>query len=368
MSYQVLARKWRPNTFSEVIGQNIVVDTLTNSIKNQKLHHAYLFTGTRGTGKTTLARLMAKAINCEEGLQIEPCQVCSACVGIKAGNFIDLIEIDAASRTKVEDTREILENVRYQPSTGRFKVYIIDEVHMLSNSSFNALLKTLEEPPEYVKFFLATTDPQKLPITVLSRCIQLHLININASQIAKHLQVILKEEKVKYEEEAILQISDAADGSMRDALSLTDQLIAQSDNNIKLETVLQMLGTFSKGKIFKLLTSILQNDQEKSFAILEEMNQQAPNYLAIVKDLSYLIYDLAIALEFSQKANEKHTELLEQSQLEQADLQILYQMTIVATKQIPLAPTNYHGFAMLLLRIHHYLRLKGNQSAVEKKK
>ena len=242
MSYQVLARKWRPQRFSDVVGQQHVLSALENGLREGRLHHAYLFSGTRGVGKTSIARLFAKGLNCETGITADPCGHCANCKAIEEGRFIDLIEIDAASRTKVEDTRELLDNVQYKPTVGRFKVYLIDEVHMLSRHSFNALLKTLEEPPEYVKFLLATTDPQKLPITILSRCMQFHLRALAPSQIRDHLEFILTQEQIPYELPALDKLAKAAQGSIRDSLSLTDQAIAVSNSNITLEIVRQMLG------------------------------------------------------------------------------------------------------------------------------
>ena len=357
MSYQVLARKWRPTTFSEVIGQELAVKTLCNSLDNQRLHHAYLFTGTRGTGKTTLARIFAKAINCDEGIRSKPCQQCNACQSISDGNFIDLIEIDAASRTGIEDTKELLENVRYQPTTGRFKVYIIDEVHMLSNSSFNALLKTLEEPPEHIKFLLATTDPQKLPVTVLSRCIQLHLINIKPAFIAKLLTKILEKEEIQFEPEAATQISHAADGSMRDALSLTDQLIAQTNSNITAKAVSAMLGTFDKGKIESLLELILQNESKQCFDLLEHIDNKAPDYISILKEICSLLHNLALVLEFPKLKTPLSDKILKKSTISHTDIQVLYQMCTISRKQITLAPSMRGGFEMLLLRMLHYLSL-----------
>ena len=242
MSYQVLARKWRPKTFADVVGQQHVLTALANGLRENRLHHAYLFSGTRGVGKTSIARLFAKGLNCVNGVTAEPCGVCEHCKAIEEGNFIDLIEIDAASRTKVEDTRELLDNVQYKPVLGRYKVYLIDEVHMLSRHSFNALLKTLEEPPEYVKFLLATTDPHKLPVTILSRCMQFHLKALEPSQIANHLGYILNQEQIPFESLALDKLANAAQGSLRDSLSLTDQAIAMSNGNVTLNIVNEMLG------------------------------------------------------------------------------------------------------------------------------
>jgi DNA polymerase-3 subunit gamma/tau len=253
MSYQVLARKWRPQRFSELVGQEHVVNALSNALDNNRLHHAYLFTGTRGVGKTTIARIFAKSLNCELGQSANPCGKCDTCIDIEQGRFIDLLEIDAASRTKVEDTRELLDNVQYRPTRGDFKVYLIDEVHMLSKHSFNALLKTLEEPPPHVKFLLATTDPQKLPVTILSRCLQFNLKALSREQIAKQLAYVLEQETIQNDDDALGLIARAAQGSMRDALSLTDQAIAQGDNTVFKETVSNMLGLLDTNHIYKIL-------------------------------------------------------------------------------------------------------------------
>src|SRR5215468_3956002 len=257
MTYQVLARKWRPRTFATLVGQEHVVRALTNALDQRRLHHAYLFTGTRGVGKTTLARILAKAINCETGITATPCGKCAACVEIDAGRFIDLIEVDAATNTRVDEMRQLLDNAIYAPTRGRFKVYVIDEVHMLSNSAFNAMLKTLEEPPEHIKFILATTDPQKIPVTVLSRCLQFNLKQMPAPAIAAHLARILAEEKIPAESQALRLLSRAADGSMRDALSLTDQAIAYSANQVTEEAVRGMLGALDQSYLIRLLDALV---------------------------------------------------------------------------------------------------------------
>ncbi|MGS0727224.1 DNA polymerase III subunit gamma/tau, partial [Shewanella sp. 0m-11] len=260
MSYQVLARKWRPATFEQMVGQSHVLHALTNALTQQRLHHAYLFSGTRGVGKTSLARLFAKGLNCEQGVTATPCGKCSACVEIAEGRFVDLIEVDAASRTKVDDTRELLDNVQYRPSRGRYKVYLIDEVHMLSRSSFNALLKTLEEPPEHVKFLLATTDPQRLPVTVLSRCLQFNLKSLTQDEIATQLKHILTQEQLSFEDAALTLLAKAANGSMRDALSLTDQAIAFGAGQVKLEQVQTMLGSIDEKHVLALLEALAKAD------------------------------------------------------------------------------------------------------------
>ena len=265
MSYQVLARKWRPKSFDELIGQESTVQALSNALDQNRLHHAYLFTGTRGIGKTTLARILAKSLNCEKGTSSKPCLKCNVCKGIDAGRYPDLIELDAASNTQVDNMRDLLENSQYAPSSGPYKIYIIDEVHMLSKSAFNAMLKTLEEPPEHVKFILATTEPNKVPITVLSRCLQFNLRQMSSESIALYLEKILKDEKINFDESAIKIIAKAASGSMRDALSILDQAIAYSEEKIEIEKVNEMLGTLNNEVISKLLTAIAKQDGEKLF-------------------------------------------------------------------------------------------------------
>src|SRR5688572_193952 len=278
VTYTVLARKWRPRRFEELVGQPHVVQALANSLADNRLHHAYLFTGTRGIGKTTLARLFAKALNCETGIVAEPCGVCSACTAIDEGRFVDLLEVDAASRTKVDDTRELLDNVQYAPTRGRFKVYLIDEVHMLSNHSFNALLKTLEEPPPHVKFLLATTDPQKLPVTVLSRCLQFNLKRLATSQIRERLEFILGEEGIAFEPVALELVARAAAGSMRDGLSLLDQLIAFGGGRITEADARAMLGTIDRAHIVRLLERIAHKDAAGVLREVELLDESAPDY------------------------------------------------------------------------------------------
>ena len=278
MSYLVLARKWRPRSFAELVGQEHVVRALTNALDSGRIHHAFLFTGTRGVGKTTIARILAKALNCETGVKAKPCGVCSACREIDEGRFVDLIEVDAASRTKVEDTREMLENVQYAPASGRYKVYLIDEVHMLSGHSFNALLKTLEEPPPHVKFLLATTDPQKLPITVLSRCLQFHLKRLPAALITERMATILAAESVAFEPAALPLLARAADGSLRDALSLLDQALVFGAGKIIEGDVRAMLGTIDRGHVARLIECLAAGDAAALVAVLGALDEQAPDY------------------------------------------------------------------------------------------
>ncbi|MBI5447843.1 MAG: DNA polymerase III subunit gamma/tau, partial [Gammaproteobacteria bacterium] len=294
MTYQVLARKWRPKTFADLIGQDIVVRTLTHALTHQRLHHAYLFTGTRGVGKTTLGRLIAKCMNCEQGISPTPCGQCSICLAIDAGHFVDLIEVDAASRTKVEDTRDLLDNVQYAPAQGRFKIYLIDEVHMLSGHSFNALLKTLEEPPSHVKFLFATTDPDRLPDTVLSRCIQFHLKNMAPDIIAPYLAHILQEEKINFEQTALDRIAYAAEGSMRDALSLLDQAIAFGQGALLEADVKTMLGSLEHDDLMILLEAIAQQDAAQLAQALQQLSLYHCDYAQAAQTLLSLLHHLAL--------------------------------------------------------------------------
>ncbi|MFY9179295.1 MAG: DNA polymerase III subunit gamma/tau, partial [Venatoribacter sp.] len=295
MSYQVLARKWRPRFFDEMVGQEHVLRALINALNKQQLHHAYLFTGTRGVGKTTIARILAKCLNCEQGISARPCGECSACKEIAEGRFVDLIEVDAASRTKVEDTRELLDNVQYAPTRGRFKVYLIDEVHMLSSHSFNALLKTLEEPPAHVKFLLATTDPQKLPITVLSRCLQFNLKNMAPQQVVEHLTNVLNTENIPFEDSALWQLGRAAQGSMRDALSLTDQAIAYGEGQVMEAQVNTMLGTMDRGRLFKLAELMAKADASELLNLIKQMAEQAVDYDEALQGLLSIWHRTALA-------------------------------------------------------------------------
>ncbi len=355
MGYQVLARKWRPKSFAEMVGQQHVVLTLSNALKQNRLHHAYLFTGTRGTGKTTVARIIAKCLNCETGITHEPCEQCSACTEINAGRFIDLIEVDAASRTKVEETRELLDNVQYAPTKGRFKVYLIDEVHMLSTHSFNALLKTLEEPPPHVKFLLATTDPQKLPMTVLSRCLQFHLKNLTIEQIAQQLATVLEKEELPFEAPALQQLGRAADGSMRDALSLLDQAIAHGDGRVSVDTVRAMLGTIAPTHLYGIIEALIQSDAQAIYDQTQSLSEHGVDFAQVLQELLGLLHQIALlhALPNTHSSlfedNEKPRELAKQLSAEQ--LQLYYQIAILGRRDLPMAPTPRSGFEMILLRM-----------------
>ncbi|MFT5887233.1 MAG: DNA polymerase-3 subunit gamma/tau [Zhongshania sp.] len=355
MSYQVLARKWRPKTFREMAGQNHVLKALINALDHDRLHHAYLFTGTRGVGKTTIARILAKCLNCEAGVSSEPCGQCNACVAINEGRFVDLLEVDAASRTKVEDTREILDNVQYTPSQGRYKVYLIDEVHMLSSSSFNALLKTLEEPPAHVKFLLATTDPQKLPATILSRCLQFNLKNLSAERIVEYLKTILEKEMVSYEEPSLWLLGRAADGSMRDALSLTDQAIAFGSGRLGEQDVRQMLGTIDHGSVYRLIEALTASDGAALLAIVADLAEMGADFAGVVSELLVVLHRLAIAqtvaegLDNSLGDRQRILELA--ANLAAEDVQFYYQMALSGRRDLGLAPDPRAGLEMLLLRM-----------------
>lgn len=355
MGYQVLARKWRPNRFGELVGQEHVVTAISNALDNDRLHHAYLFTGTRGVGKTTIARIFSKSLNCETGLSSKPCGQCSTCKEIENGNFIDLLEIDAASRTKVEDTRELLDNVQYKPSRGRYKVYLIDEVHMLSKHSFNALLKTLEEPPPHVKFLLATTDPQKLPVTILSRCLQFNLKALSRTQISQQLDFILGEENIQSEKEALSQLARAAQGSMRDALSLTDQAIAQGNGVVGLQIVTDMLGLMDKNQVLKLVHAVVQKDSNKVMQQVELMSEKAPDFALVLSEIMSLLHQIALT-QFVPDACKLETisaraifKLANSIPAEQ--IQLLYQIALSGKKDLPHAADPRTGLEMTLLRM-----------------
>ena len=355
MSYQVLARKWRPRKFSEMAGQEHVLRALVNALDNDRLHHAYLFTGTRGVGKTSIARLFAKALNCQEGVSSVPCGVCSACKEIAEGRFVDLIEVDAASRTKVEDTRELLENVQYAPSHGRYKVYLIDEVHMLSSSSFNALLKTLEEPPPHVKFLLATTDPQKLPITVLSRCLQFNLKNLSPQRIVEHLNFVLTEEQISFDEPALWLLARSADGSMRDALSLTDQAIAFGSGNVNEGDVRTMLGTIDQQLVYQILIGLAQRNAADVIQSVQTLSEFSPDYGSVLADLVSLLHRVALAQVLPNAIDNSLGDQQQVMQLAQfltpEDVQLFYQIGLMGRKDLPYAPDLREGLEMVLLRM-----------------
>ena len=355
MSYQVLARKYRPTVFAEVAGQSHVLKSLINALDNQRLHHAYLLTGTRGVGKTTLARILARCLNCEEGISSKPCGQCGACKEISEGRFIDLIEVDAASRTKVEDTRELLENVQYLPTRGRYKVYLIDEVHMLSTHSFNALLKTLEEPPEHVKFLLATTDPQKLPITVLSRCLQFNLKNLAPARIAEYISEILVKENVQTESDALWQIAMAASGSMRDALTLTDQAISYCEGSVLTEGVTQMLGVPPQQQIVKLLEAMASRDVGQVVELVQTIGEQTPDYHHTLDALLSMLHRVALA-QVAPDAVDNSVGDLEKVQelaglLTAEDVQLYYQIGTKGREDLKLAVEMRSAFEMVLLRM-----------------
>jgi DNA polymerase III subunit gamma/tau len=356
MSYIVLARKWRPKRFAEMVGQEHVLRALTNSLDSGKIHHAFLFTGTRGVGKTTIARILAKSLNCERGVSSNPCGVCAACREIDEGRFVDLIEVDAASRTKVDDTRELLDNVQYAPSCGRYKVYLIDEVHMLSNHSFNALLKTLEEPPPHVKFLLATTDPQKLPVTVLSRCLQFSLKRLSSSLIAERMKVIATAEKLDFEPAAFAHLARAADGSMRDGLSLLDQLIAFGGGALSEANTRAMLGTIDRGHVTRIVEALSREDGPGLLAQVAELDRDAPDYDRALADLSAFLQRIAIvqivpdaAQEDEQFDAEALTRLSRSMAAE--DVQLYYQIALAGRRDLSLAPEPRLGFEMTLLRM-----------------
>jgi DNA polymerase-3 subunit gamma/tau len=355
MSYQVLARKWRPRSFREMIGQTHVLKALINALDNQRLHHAYLFTGTRGVGKTTIARIIAKCVNCEVGITSTPCGTCSVCTEIDEGRFVDLIEIDAASRTKVEDTRELLDNVQYAPSRGRFKVYLIDEVHMLSSHSFNALLKTLEEPPPYVKFILATTDPQKLPATILSRCLQFSLKNMTPERVVEHLSHVLGVENVPFEDDALWLLGRAADGSMRDAMSLTDQAIAFGEGKVLAADVRAMLGTLDHGQVYGVLQALLEGDARGLLEAVRHLAEQGPDWNGVLAEMLNVLHRVAIAQALPEAVDngqgDRDRVLAVAEALPAEDVQFYYQMGLIGRRDLPLAPDPRSGFEMVLLRM-----------------
>ncbi|MFA5016015.1 MAG: DNA polymerase III subunit gamma/tau [Methylobacter sp.] len=354
MNYQVLARKWRPHNFTEVVGQEHVVKSLMNALQHDRLHHAYLFTGTRGVGKTTIARILAKAINCENLQDFNPCGVCSVCRDLDEGRFLDLIEVDAASRTKVEDTRDLLDNAQYAPNHGRYKVYLIDEVHMLSGHSFNALLKTLEEPPAHVKFLLATTDPHKIPVTVLSRCLQFNLKRLLPSQIFTQMEFILQQEHIEAESGALKLLSRAADGSMRDGLSLLDQAIVYGNGKVGTEDVYAMLGTVAQQPVEAILTALAEGD---AAAILDKINEIAnltPDFSDVLQQILQVLHRIALLQQIPNAIDHDFdVEMIAAlaAKLTPEDVQLYYQIGLVGQRDLDLAPDPRSGFEMVMLRM-----------------
>jgi len=347
MSYLVLARKYRPKNFTEMVGQAHVLKTLTHALENERLHHAYLLTGTRGVGKTSLARILAKCFNCEKGITPTPCNTCSSCQSIDQGRHFDVMEIDAASNTKVEDTRNLLDKVQYAPQQARYKIYIIDEVHMLSGHSFNALLKTLEEPPPHVKFLLATTDPQKLPVTILSRCLQFHLKNMSTEQIISQCEIILTKENISYEKPGLALIAENAEGSMRDALSLLDQAISYGNGTVQEQAVSGMLGVVTEAKMIQLLDDIHENNQAGFLNLIENFDENGANFFRLLDALSSLLIKLAL------HKDKKYS----------ADLiQLYYQICIMGKKDLPFAPDPKAGFTMTMLRMAAFTPASSNIS------
>lgn len=351
MSYQVLARKWRPHSFSKVVGQQHIVQPLAHALDNDRLHHAFLFTGTRGVGKTTIARILAKSLNCEEGVSSTPCGKCSTCQEVDAGRFVDLIEVDAASRTGVDDTRELLNNVQYTPTRGRYKVYLIDEIHMFSNHSFNALLKTLEEPPAHVKFLLATTDPQKLPITILSRCLQFNLKRLEQGEISDYLATLLKNEDTDYQQPALDLLAIAADGSIRDGLSLLDQAISYGDGKVITDDVKAMLGTVEREQAVTFLSALVKEDGELLLNSVTKFAQYSTDFSGLLTEIISTLHKIAV---LQQLPEQREDDLLLR---ELADniapdmIQLYYQIAILGRRDLPLAPSDRDGLEMVMLRM-----------------
>ena len=359
MSYQVLARKYRPASFAELAGQEHVLRALINSLETNRLHHAYLFTGTRGVGKTTIARILAKCLNCDNSVTATPCGTCGSCLEIAEGRSVDLIEVDAASRTRVEETRELLDNVQYMPTRSRFKIYLIDEVHMFSNHSFNALLKTLEEPPEHVKFLLATTDPKKLPVTVLSRCLQFNLKNLSPERVVSYLQEILQKEAIGYEDAALWHLGRAADGSMRDALSLTDQAISFGENQISETEVKTMLGSIDRGEVYRLINALIEHDGKQLLDRIEHLAEFSPDYRALLSEFLAVVHRVAVAQAVPEgidnSQGDKDVVMALAQQISPEDIQLYYQIGLLGQKDLPFAPDQRSGFEMTLLRMLSFI-------------
>jgi DNA polymerase-3 subunit gamma/tau len=363
MTYQVLARKWRPRVFEEIVGQQHVVTALANALDSKRLHHAYLFTGTRGVGKTTLARILAKALNCEtNGITSKPCGTCRACVDIDAGRFVDLLEVDAATNTKVDEMRDLLDTAQYMPVAGRFKVYIIDEVHMLSKHAFNSMLKTLEEPPEHVKFILATTDPQRLPVTILSRCLQFNLKPLTPQLIAGHLKRVLEAEGVAFEEGALAQLGKAAAGSLRDSLSLLDQAIAHGGGKVTSVQVAELLGSLGGDLVWPLLESVVAGDGKGAIAQAERIAGQSISYDSALEELAAILHRVALAQAGAgPAADDPDAQRLASfaGRVDAGRVQVMYQIALLARRDLPLAPDEFAGFTMALLRMLTFAEAPG---------
>ncbi len=374
MSYQVLARKWRPHKFEDMVGQRHVLQALTNALDSDRLHHAYLFTGTRGVGKTTIARIFAKSLNCEQGVSAKPCGQCSSCMEIDEGRFVDLIEVDAASRTGVDDTRDLLDNVQYAPTRGRYKVYLIDEVHMFSKSSFNALLKTLEEPPPHIKFLLATTDPKKIPPTILSRCLQFNLKRISPDQIEQQLEHILEQEQIRSDARSLEMIAFAADGSLRDALSLLDQAISFCGGELKADEVAGMLGTIDKDQVLGLLELLASKDAAAVLDKTDQLNELGPDYQVILAELLVQLQAVAVKqLVPEARSEQRDSERLKSiaAMLTPEECQLYYQIALIGQRDLPYHPEPKSGFEMILLRMLAFqnvqIEVKVGSETVKKK-
>ncbi|MEW9624842.1 DNA polymerase III subunit gamma/tau [Rhodanobacter geophilus] len=370
MSYQVLARKWRPRKFAELVGQEHVVRALTNALDTGRMHHAYLFTGTRGVGKTTIARIFAKSLNCERGESADPCGECAVCTAVDEGRFVDLLEIDAASNTGVDDVREVIENAQYAPSRGRFKVYLVDEVHMLSKPAFNALLKTLEEPPPHVKFLLATTDPQKLPVTVLSRCLKFNLKRLLPEQIAGQMRHILGAENIAYEDAAIEELARGADGSLRDGLSLLDQAIAYGGGELKADEVRTMLGSVARGQVLGVLAALADGDGTRLLAECAQIASYSPDFGGVLDDLAGVLHRLQLIqlIPGYRAGDESDGEALHAlaARIAPEDVQLYYQIAIGGRRDLALAPDARTGFEMALLRMLAFRPVDGAGQATER--